>query len=104
MEGSNFVSLVGKIVRAEFKQVGEKNTSLFKGRLEIPIGDGSKSQYLKISAWGNVAEMLNSVPQDQFIKIHGHIEERPYDGKCKHCGGKERRYWTDVVVDQFGVL
>lgn len=102
MNGENFVSLKGVIQWPELKTVGEKNTSLFKGKLSIPI-DG-KSQYLKIAAWNNIAEGLNDVPKDAFVHIHGHIEERSYDGACKHCNGPEKKYWTEVVVDNFVVL
>ena len=103
MLGENFVSLKGKIQWPEFKQVGQNNTSLFKAKLEIPL-EGDKSQYLKIAAWANIAEGLRDVPKDAFIHIHGHVEERSYDGTCKHCKGQEKKYWTEVVVDNFQKL
>jgi hypothetical protein len=105
MEGENFVSLTGRVINPSLKKVGEKNTSLFNGKLAIPTSNGNgRDQFIKISAWGAIAETLNSVSEDQFVKIHGHIEERSYDGKCKHCQGTERKYWTSVVVDRFGVV
>lgn len=99
MDGENFVSLKGVVQRGELKTVGQKNTKLFKGKLAIPVGD--KFQYIKIAAWESIAEGLNSVPKDGFIHVHGHIEERSYDGKCRHCQGAEKKYWTEVVVDNF---
>jgi single-stranded DNA-binding protein len=102
MNGENFVSLKGSIQWPELKIVGDKNSKLFKGKLVIPIGD--KSQYIKISAWNDLAEGLNDVPNKAFVHIHGHIEERSYDGSCKHCNGQEKKYWTEVVVDNFTVL
>ena len=102
MEGENFVSLKGQIQWPELKTVGEKNSKLFKGKLAIPIGD--RSQYIKIAGWNSVAEGLIDVPKDTFIHIHGHIEERSYDGACKHCKGQEKKYWTEVVVDNFQQL
>lgn len=102
MNGENFVSLKGKIQWPELKTVGENNSKLFKCKLIIPIGD--KSQYIKLSAWNSMAEGLNDVPKDVFVHIHGHIEERSYDGSCKHCKGQEKKYWTEVVVDNFTVL
>jgi hypothetical protein len=102
MEGENFVTLVGKLMYPSLKNVGEKNTSLLNAKLAIPTSNGGeKNQYVKISAWGSTALNLGSIAENTFIKIHGHIEERSYDGRCKHCGGTDKRYWTSVVVDQF---
>jgi hypothetical protein len=103
MIGENFVSLVGKVVYPNLRKVGDKNSSLFSGSLAIPTGNG-KSQYVKISAWNANADALSEVSKDSFVKIHGHIEERSYDGRCKHCGGFDKKYWTDVVVDNFIVV
>lgn len=102
MEGENFVSLKGTLQWPELKQVGQNNTPLFKAKLAIPFGD--KSQYLKVAGWNSIAEGLNDVPKDAMIHIHGHIEERSYDGICKHCRGQEKKYWTEVVIDNFSVL
>lgn len=100
--GENFVSLKGTIQWPEFKNVGANNTPLFKGKLAIPIND--KAQYVKIAAWNGIAEALKDVNKDATIHIHGHIEERSYDGTCKHCKGQDKKYWTEVIVDNFVVL
>lgn len=102
MEGENFVSLKGQVNYPNLRTVGENNTSLFKGKLVIPIKD--KKQYLKIAAWGAIAEGLNEVNQSEFVHIHGHIEERSYNGACSCCKNEEKKYWTEVVVDNFVVL
>lgn len=102
MQGENFVSLKGQIQYPTLKMVGAKNTPLFKGKLAIPIND--RSQYLKIAAWAGIAEALNEVHPDAFVHIHGHIEERSYDGTCKHCKGAEKKYWTEVVIDNFTLV
>lgn len=102
IEGTNFVELVGKIVYPNLRKVG-KGTSLFKAKLAIPLGNG-KSQYLKIAGWNNIADALGDLSEDSFIRMHGHVEERSYDGKCKSCGGAEKKYWTEVVVDNFVAL
>jgi hypothetical protein len=102
MQGDNFVQLVGKITYPQLKSVGEKNTPLFNAKLAVPIVNSEKFQYVKISAWGNNAAGMNALGENTFVKVHGHIEERSYDGKCKSCGGTEKKYWTSVVVDNFG--
>ncbi len=103
MVGENFVSLVGKVMWPNFKTVGEKNTPKFEGKLAIPTAAG-KNQYLKIAAWNSIAEALKEIPGELFIKVHGHIEERSYEGKCKHCSGLDKKYWTEVVIDNFMVV
>lgn len=100
MLGENFVSLTGKIVYPELKTVGVNNTSLLNAKIAIPTANGN-SQYVKITAWNTLAEDLSKVESNQFVKIHGHIEERSYDGKCKHCSGYDKKFWTSVVVDNF---
>jgi hypothetical protein len=99
MEGTNFVELVGKIVYPDLKTVGNGH-KLFKAKLAIPL-DNDKFQYLKIAGWNNIAEALSSLPEETFIRLHGHIEERSYDGKCKGCQAVEKKYWTEVIVDNF---
>lgn len=102
MDGENFVSLKGTLQWPEFRRVGQNNTPLFKAKLRIPVGE--KAQFLKIAGWNNIAEGLADVPENQFIHIHGHVEERSYDGACKHCKGQEKKYWTEVVVDNFAPI
>lgn len=104
MTGENFVRLKGKVVYPELKTVGSKNSKLFKGKLAIPInGSDDKFQYIKIAAWENIADGLGALSPNAFIKADGHIEERSYDGKCKHCNGMEKKYWTEVIIDNFVV-
>jgi hypothetical protein len=103
MVGENFVSLTGKVIYPSLKTVGMNNNSLLNAKLAIPTGNGS-DQYIKIAAWGSTAEAIAEVPKDTFIKLHGHIEERSYDGKCRHCNGFSKIYWTNVVVDNFIIV
>lgn len=101
MTGQNFVELQGKIMWPTKKTVGN-GYSLFKSKIAIPIeGHKDKFQYLKIAAWQEKADALAELPEGTYIKLHGHIEERSYDGKCKSCGGAEKKYWTEVIVDNF---
>ena len=102
MEGENFVSLKGRVLPLNLKTVGANNSNLVSGRVLLPIN--GKEQHVKISAWGSIAEELSVLPKNNFVHIHGHIEERSYDGNCRHCNGSEKKYWTEVVVDNFVVL
>jgi single-stranded DNA-binding protein len=104
MQGENFVRLQGRLVSPSLKTVGQNNSSLFKARLAIPVGDdGKRNQWIKVAAWAAIAEGLGELSENTFVKIHGHIEERSYDGKCRHCNGFEKKYWTEVVIDNFVV-
>lgn len=100
MLGKNFVILVGSISRPTFKNVGQYNTPLFKGSLVIPLPNDRK-QYIKIAAWGDIAEALKDVDPQTYVKVQGHVEESSYEGKCKHCSGVDKKYWTEVVIDAF---
>jgi len=100
MIGENFVTLIGRITRPSFKNVGQNNIGLFKGTLAIPTAKGTE-QFIKIAAWAQIAEALSVIDSSTVIKIQGHIEESSYEGKCKHCQGPEKKYWTEVVVDNF---
>lgn len=105
MEGENFVRLKGKIVYPDFKIVGVNNSKLFKAKVAIPAPSPDRGyQYIKISAWGDTAESLSDLPSDSFIEMYGHIEERSYDGKCKHCSGYDKKFWTEVQVDYFRLI
>lgn len=103
MKGENFVSLKGYISRGTFKEVGQFNTGLFKGSLAIPTEKGT-NQYLKIAAWGEIAEAMRDTDSKLMIHIHGHVEESSYDGKCRHCQGPEKKYWSEIVIGNFTII
>lgn len=103
MIGENFVTLTGNITRPNFKLVGQNNTPLLKGSMSIPTARGT-NQYIKIAAWGDLAESLKDVHPQAFIKVHGHVEESSYDGKCRHCQGPDKKYWTEVVIDNYMIV
>ena len=103
IQGENFVSLKGYISRGTFKEVGQFNTGLFKASLAIPTEEGTR-QYIKIAAWGDIAEALNDVNSKLMIKLHGHIEQSSYSGKCRHCNGPEKKYFTEVIIANFTII
>jgi len=100
MEGENFVRLKGKIVKPSTKIVGDYNSTLFKASLAIPAVGTNNYQYIKIASFA-CADGLAAVPKNTFVEIHGHIEERSYNGTCRHCGGRAKKFWTEVQVDYF---
>lgn len=101
MTGENFVSLTGKLARPELKEF-ESGAKLFKANLAIPDALGTSFQYIKIACWGELGQDLyDAKGRGVYFKIHGHIEESSYDGACQHCSGKNKKYYTEVIVDNF---
>ena len=98
--GENYVKLVGYI---KYRELASYNDySNFKCKLAIPINESF--QYIKVAAWGDLAESLAELPEGTCVKIHGHIEETSYSSKCKYCSGPLKVYWTNVVVDNYIII
>lgn len=102
--GMNFVRLKGRIKNPLTKTVGQYNSTVFNASLAIPAPSPQTGfQYIKISSFSRAEELAGLEPE-AFVELEGHIEERSFSGSCRHCGGYERKYWTEVVVDNFVVL
>lgn len=109
--GNNFVELVGLLKYPQLKETRNGNFQ-FQGKVAIPFffkdretqEEKTGNKYVKISAWGELAQELGSLREDTPVKVHGVVNERSYDGNCKHCGTAEKKYWTDVLVDNFVVV
>jgi single-stranded DNA-binding protein len=109
MNGENFVRLRGFLAYPKLSTT-TNGFPRFEGKIAVPTTYKDKAGemkntklYYKLSAWGDVAEALGNMLAETPLEIVGHINERSYDGKCKHCGESEKKYWTDVQVDTFSV-
>jgi hypothetical protein len=101
MLGENFVRITGKLIRIKHREL-EGGGYMFKATLAIPSQDHDGFyQYLKVAAWGEMAEDLSKLNSSTYVKVHGHIEESSYDGQCRHCSGFDKKYWTEVMIDNF---
>lgn len=101
MLNDNFVRLIGKIYKPSFKEY-PSGAKLFKSDIAIPMPqDQSKFQYLRLTAWGAMAEALAEVAEGSYIKVYGHIEKNTYMAKCRYCGNGNNTYWFEVGVDNF---
>ena len=109
MNGENFVRLKGFLKYPELKYF-DSGACKFSGKVAVPIsyrknGEEKNTQmFYKISAWSDIAESMSELVEDTPIEIHGHINERKWDAKCKNCGEVEKKYWTDVQVDNFIII
>ncbi len=101
--GTNFVQLEGELLWPEFKATATgKLFCKFKMAIPFKTNDGTLlKSYVKCAAWESVAEALQAVEQGSWLKVTGRYNERSYDGKCKHCHSAEKKYWTEVVIDNF---
>jgi len=104
MEGENFFIGIGRIFNPTFKLVGAGDYAMFKASLGIPTAERKGYQFIRITAWYGIAEALNEVDSNTFIKIHGHIENGSYNAPCKYCQSLDKKYTTDVIVDNFITL
>lgn len=106
--GNNFVELVGLLNNPQLKETRNGNFH-FQGKVAVPTqykdkasGDWKEgSKYIKISAWGDLAQELSSLSEGASLKVQGTFNERSYDSSCKSCGTPEKKYWTDVLVNNF---
>lgn len=100
-DGENQFVLQGAVCWPELKQVGESGNSLFKCKIKAPYvrDDGSTgNSYVKITAWGDIAEALGNFQEGQVVKVTGHIQDRTWTTPTG-----QKRVFTDAVVTNFVV-
>jgi len=97
VEGINSVRLRGEVCWPELKYTGQ-GKPLFKAKLRIPSQDArsgeTQNAYLRITAWDEFAEYLNSLPSKSVVVVSGRIQERSFTNK-----EGQRQSATDIVVD-----
>ena len=111
MVGINSVELQGFL---RFPQTSETRNGYtkFTGRVAIPFSYVDKqtgetkegSKMYKLAAWGDTAQVLGSIEEGTLVRVQGQLSERSYEGNCKSCGGKETKYWSEVLVDTVVVV
>ena len=104
---NNYVELEGRLQYPKKTVVGD-GFSKFQAKLAIvtehEFEDGTSktyTNYLKIVAWGPVADSMAELAEGAVVRVQGSLSERSYDGTCKQCGAPEKKYWTDVRVNSF---
>lgn len=109
MQGRNEVYLSGYIKFPEV-QTTRNGYTLFKGKVEVPTVFTDKNgevkeikKYIQVSAWGDLAQELGELQDGTPVHLVGSYNQRSYEGNCKSCSEPEKKYWTDVLVDNFEV-
>lgn len=96
-DGINHVILQGEICYPELRYTGT-GKPLFKAKIGIPTTDQrtgeERKSYLRITAWEEFAEYLNSLGVRAKVRVSGRIQERSFTNR----EGK-RQNVTDIVVD-----
>jgi single-strand DNA-binding protein len=96
-DGINSVLLQGELCWPELKYTGN-GKPLFKAKIRIPTTDSRSGEdrhtYLRITAWDEFAEYLNSLAPKTNVRVSGRIQERSYVNK-----EGQRQAVTDIVVD-----
>lgn len=109
MLGMNSVVMTGFIRNTKYVEVRE-DLYKFTAKIELPvvIDNGSEHKEFSISyfiiSWGDVAESMKELVEGTPIKISGKLNVRSYDSKCNACGAPVRKYWTDIVVNNFVII
>lgn len=96
-EGINSVLLQGELCWPELKYTQNGN-ALMKAKIKIPTTDHrsgeARSSYLRITAWQEFAEYLNSLPPRSNIRVSARIQERSFTNR-----DGQKQNVTDLVVD-----
>jgi single-stranded DNA-binding protein len=110
MVGKNEVYLTGYLKYPEVLPTSTGGSRL-KAKIAVPVVYKDKSgdekegfKYYKLAAWNDTAEDLGSLEDGTAVEIVGTLNERSYPGNCKSCGAEEKKYWSDVLVDNFQVV
>jgi single-strand DNA-binding protein len=101
-EGINHVILQGEICWPELRYTGS-GKPLFKAKVRIPTTDErtgeGRNAYLRITAWDDFAEYLNSLGSRAKVRVSGRIQERSFTNRDGN-----RQSATDIVVDGVEVV
>jgi hypothetical protein len=107
--GNNYIELEGVLRYPSYIDIKE-GFYKFQAKLDVPMvydfDDGStvlNNTLVKVSCFGDLADSLSLVSEGSVIKVTGVLQERSYMGNCRSCGITDRKYWTDVLVDNFVV-
>lgn len=111
MEGENIVQMQGNLVFAELKET-RNNNKLYKAKIAVPFTFKDREtqeqkqgfNYFPIVAWGELAEDLAALGDRIPVRVQGALQTRSYKGNCKSCAAEEKKYWTNIVVNNFAVV
>ena len=96
-EGVNNVELQGEICWPELKYTNS-GKALFKAKIRIPTTDqrsgDARESYIRITAWEEFAEFLNSLPARSRVRVSGRIQERSFTNR----EGRKQNI-TEIVVN-----
>jgi single-strand DNA-binding protein len=96
-EGINSVELQGELSWPELKYTGS-GKALLRAKVRIPTTDqrsgDDRESFIRVVAWEELAEYLNSLPPRSRVRVSGRIQERSFQNR----EGRKQNI-TEIVLD-----
>ncbi len=96
-EGINSVELQGELAWPEMKYTGS-GKALLRAKIKIPTSDqrtgDDRESYIRIVAWEEIAEYINSLDARTKLRVTGRIQERSFTNR-----EGQRQNITEIVLD-----
>jgi single-stranded DNA-binding protein len=110
MNDRNFVEVTGKLAYPEYKETSN-GYPRFTGKVIVTKqgtdrdgNDYSSKDFVRIVAWGDLARTMQELEENSRLNVTGRLSDRSYTGQCKACGADQKRFWYEVVVDNYTVV
>lgn len=110
MADVNHVEMTGKLAYPEYKETAN-GYPRFSGKLIITKkgsdrdGNAYESKdFVRIVAWGDLALTMQDLVENSRLSVTGRLSDRSYTGQCKGCGCDQKRFWYEVVIDNYTVV
>lgn len=95
-------------MKGMFSNIDSKLSSngkkFIKGKFNMKLANRSTGEeYVKtvnISAWEDIAEIIEQYPENVEATVVGTLRTSSYDRKCESCGSEYKSFWTEVVINE----
>lgn len=85
-------------------RISANGKKFIKGKFNIPmVNKSTGEEYVKtmaISAWEEVADLIEQYPDNVEATVIGTLRTVPYDKKCEACGESYKAYWTEILINE----
>jgi len=96
-EGINSVELQGELAWPEMKYTGS-GKALLRAKIKIPTTDqrtgDDRESYIRVVAWEEIAEYINSLDARAKLRVTGRIQERSFTNR-----EGQKQNITEIVLD-----
>lgn len=85
-------------------RVSSNGNKFIRGKFNMKLANQrTGEEYVKtmsISAWGDVADIIEQYPENVEATVVGTLRTSSYDKKCESCGNEYKSFWTEVVINE----